>query len=60
MIIKTTSKDLESICFDCGSQDSLKVISEGIALCESCFKQDKKEKNIFNRMLYSIKRKIKK
>jgi len=33
-------KDQESICFDCGSNNDLKVMSEGVALCPQCYAKE--------------------
>ena len=37
------NKDLESLCFDCGSTDGLIVKSEGVALCAKCWAKDEAE-----------------
>lgn len=36
--------DQESLCFDCGSRESLVVIGAGIALCGDCRRELRRER----------------
>lgn len=43
--------DCESLCFDCGSQEKLSKISDGVALCQDCFTKNKNPNNIRKTLL---------
>ena len=39
-------RDAESVCFDCGSTDDLKVMSPGVALCAKCRAEEQEFRDV--------------
>lgn len=52
-----STKDFESICFDCGSNSNeLMVIEKGIALCPNCKRKESIENNSIKKWIVLWKR----